>query len=371
MKKIFTLVAATLMAATTASAQTVLESNSFENVYIGINGGVASKMTPPTGGWLNKLDANAGIRIGRYFTPVFGLALESNAYFQTKPYANSSTAVKALNTSLLATANMSNWVAGYPGEPRSFEVTALYGFGWGHFFGSSSQILGNRDCLTSKAAVDLAYNFGDKKQFQIYVEPAVVWGLNNEAAQLEYTNAAGETATKQAVAVGGSEIAYNIHRAYAQLNVGFIYKLRNAKGTHNFVLAGPGDRSQIEALNAEINDLRAQLSKKAKTVEVVKEVVKEVPGVCNKFVFVTFAQGKTELTADAKTALDAIAKGSHVDVVATASPEGDANFNLNLSQGRADIVADYLKSRGVEVDNATGKGVDGATSNRLAVVYVK
>ena len=38
---------------------------------------------------------------------------------------------------------------------------------------------------------------------------------------------------------------------------------------------------------------------------------------------------------------------------------------------RADNVASYLKSKGVVVDEATGKGVQGTTSNRLAVVYVR
>ena len=41
MKKIFTLFAG-LMAAATLSAQTVLESKTFDNVYIGINGGLAA-----------------------------------------------------------------------------------------------------------------------------------------------------------------------------------------------------------------------------------------------------------------------------------------------------------------------------------------
>ena len=45
--------------------------------------------------------------------------------------------------------------------------------------------------------------------------------------------------------------------------------------------------------------------------------------------------------------------------------------NQKLSQARADAVADYLRDRGVIVDEATGKGVQGTTSNRLAIVYVK
>ena len=66
-----------------------------------------------------------------------------------------------------------------------------------------------------------------------------------------------------------------------------------------------------------------------------------------------------------------IKEGSHVQVVGTASPEGSKEINDRLSQARADVVANYLKTRGVNVDEATGKGVQGTTSNRLAVVYVK
>ncbi|MCI7687477.1 MAG: OmpA family protein, partial [Prevotella sp.] len=51
MKKSFTLIAASLMVMQ-MSAQTVTESKTFDNFYIGINGGVATKMTTPTGGWL-------------------------------------------------------------------------------------------------------------------------------------------------------------------------------------------------------------------------------------------------------------------------------------------------------------------------------
>ena len=108
----------------------------------------------------------------------------------------------------------------------------------------------------------------------------------------------------------------------------------------------------------------------------IKEVVKEVPGTntevkVENLVFVTFAQGKSVLTRDAKKALDGVASGKHVQIVGTASPEGSAELNQRLSQARADAVAQYLKGKGVVVDEATGKGVQGTTSNRLAVVYVK
>ena len=112
MKKLFTLVAVAVLAVS-ASAQTVTESKTFDNIYVGINGGVATKATGHA--WLKGLDPNFGVRVGRYFTPVFGLAVESNAYFSNKPWASDGTAFRAVNTSLLGTVNLSNWLGGYKG----------------------------------------------------------------------------------------------------------------------------------------------------------------------------------------------------------------------------------------------------------------
>lgn len=369
MKKLFALMAAALVAAS-ASAQTVTESKTFDNFYIGINGGVATKTTGHA--WLKGLNPNAGLRIGRYFTPVFGLAVESNAYFSNKPWNSVGTTVRALNTSLLGTVNLSNWFGGYKGEPRAFEVSALYGLGWGHIFGNKyigadynqpdqakNYALGvtnisKTNSLTSKAAIDFAFNLGEKKAWQVYIEPAIIWGLDG---------------------FGYEGIEYNINKSFVQLNAGVVYKFKNSNGTHNFTIAQLRDQAEIDGLNATINDLRNELAKKPK--EVIKEVVKEAPAVqpqvvkVENLVFVTFAQGKSVLTKDAKKALDGVKAGKHVQIVGTASPEGSKELNDRLSQARADEVAKYLQSKGVVVDEATGKGVQGTTSNRLAVVYVK
>jgi hypothetical protein len=140
---------------------------------------------------LKGLDPNAGLRIGRYFTPVFGLAVESNAYFSNKPWQSVGTTVRALNTSVLGTVNLSNWFGGYKGEPRAFEVSALYGFGWGHVFGNSDKYVGynynqpdqlknaqagspnivKTNSLTSKAALDFAFNLGEKKACRYISSP--------------------------------------------------------------------------------------------------------------------------------------------------------------------------------------------------------
>ena len=381
MKKLVLMLAAASMAAS-VSAQTVAESKTFDNIYVGINGGVATKTTGHK--WLSDLDPNAGIRIGRYFTPVFGLAVEGNAYFSNKPWGSTGTVVRATNASLLGTVNLSNWFGGYKGEPRTFEVSALYGLGWMHVFTNDKAVKAatenQRNRMTSKAALDFAFNFGADKQFQFYVEPSINFAF------------LGQARTKQVVATGtvppiayadhdtygyktasqAGQPAYNINNSFVQLNAGFIYKFKNSNGTHNFTIVTPRDQAEIDALNAQINELRNR-----KPQVITKEVVKEVPTVQVKelsvsdLVFVTFAQGKSILTNDAKKALNNVKEGVHVQIVGTASPEGSKELNDRLSQARADVVANYLKGRGVIVDEATGKGVQGTTSNRLAVVYVK
>ena len=380
MKKLVLMLAAASMAAS-VSAQTVAESKTFDNIYVGINGGVATKTTGHK--WLSDLDPNAGLRIGRYFTPVFGLAIEGNAYFSNKPWGSTGTVVRATNASLLGTVNLSNWFGGYKGEPRTFEVSALYGLGWMHVFTNNKAFEAatseNRNRMTSKAALDFAFNFGSAKQFQFYVEPSINFAfLGKSHSHNVAVTPAGVTYPETSYGYGykataqAGHPAYNINNSFVQLNAGLVYKFANSNGTHNFTIVTPRDQAEIDALNAQINELRNR-----KPEVITKEVVKEVPSVKVKelsvsdLVFVTFAQGKSNLTREAKAALNNVKEGSHVQVVGTASPEGSKEINDRLSQARADVVANYLKSRGVNIDDATGKGVQGVTSNRLAVVYVK
>ena len=163
------------------------------------------------------------------------------------------------------------------------------------------------------------------------------------------------------------------NRLYAE--IGLTYNLGKAtwSRTPDVDAINAQHQAEVDALNAQVNELR---NRKPEVVEKIVEKRVEVPAahhdVCvSDLVFVAFAQGKANLTKEDMKALDAIKKGAHVQIVGTASPEGSKAINDRLSQARADVVAKYLKGRGVIVDEATGKGVQGVTSNRLAIVYVK
>jgi len=100
---------------------------------------------------------------------------------------------------------------------------------------------------------------------------------------------------------------------------------------------------------------------------VVKEVVK-TENVQNTYV-VTFPVNSSEIINTAELA--GIEKGQTVEVVAYASPEGNADANQKLSQERADAVAKYLQDKGVNVVRVAAKGADTEHANRIAIVTIK
>ena len=355
MKKLVLLFAAAAMAVS-VSAQTVTESKTFDNFYIGVNGGVMTKTTNHS--WLNNLNSNAGLRIGRWFTPVFGLAAESNVYFNDHNAYPSKTKVRYMNTSLIGTVNLSNWFAGYKGEPRTFEVIPVYGLGWAHSFGTTD----NWNALTSKAGIDFAVNFGADKAWQFYVEPSMNWALNDD---------------------GYEGVAYDINKSGFQLNAGFIYKFKNSNGSHNFTIAQLRDQSEIDGLNSQINNLRNDLNNKDSQLSAKDKQIKDLQNAldeCNKkpkYVkpatatnlqpTVLFQQGKSNVEKSQMPNIELIAQymknhpEANIEIKGYASPEGPKELNQKLSEKRAEAVKNVLvKKYKIAANRLTTKGM-GAT----------
>ncbi len=365
MKKAILALALVAMGCGSANAQTGLQkAKFFDNWYLGAKIGAS---TPLTFNHTFPLNPNFGLKLGKNFSPVFGANFEALANFGNNRFVtqipenmvlNSKTFVKSANFGINGTINWTNLFLGY-NENKVFEVGTELGIGFTKYYGDKIVCekgnVGDDNDLTAKTSMTFAWNFGGASQpLQLYIEPGIYWNVTH-----------------------GPKDAVQMDKRCAQLalQVGLNYKFKTSNGTHNF------KKLDLTPLNDEINDLRAQLAQKPK--EVIKEVIKEVPVEVEKettktntvridnLFFVTFQQGKSALVPEMKKALNNIKSGSHVEIVGTASPEGSKELNDRLSQARADVVADYLKSRGVIVDSASGKGVQGVTSNRLAVVYVK
>ena len=388
MKKILMTMAAVAVSASVFAQGTAIVSNKAgDNIYIGANFGVST----PLKGYrvLGNLTPELGIRFGKNFTTVFGMAIDADMHFASSPKdynlygeyyrLDTKTFVDNTNISLLGTANLSNLFGGYKGEPRSFELIALGGFGWGHRYGNSEL-----EALTSKIGLDFAINLGKDKDIQVYAEPSITWDILGSEEVLNVLD-------------------YHNDRAHLSFKLGLNYKFKNSNGKHNFSIEQLRDQSEIDDLNARINDLRGtiaateananralavkdeEINRLKKELEecqnkpttVVEQVVKQT---ANLQPTVVFGQGKSavEKSQEANISLIANYMKKHpeakVKISGYASPEGNPELNQSLSEARAEavknvlvkkykIAADRLETEGL---GATDKLFDEVEFNRVA-----
>ena len=375
MKKLFLMLAAGFMAASVNAQNTAITSNKFgDNWYMGVNVGVATPQQKfGDYGFFKGFAPKLGLRVGKNLTTVFGLAADVDLYMLSKEDSKSlmgtKTFVDGMNVDLMGTFNLSNLFAGYPGEPRTFEVIALTGLGWTHAFGTANK----SNAINSKAALDFTFNLGADKAWQLYIEPAVIYGL--ESYGLGNSN----------ILTWNSGFKFDSRAALFQLSAGFNYKFGNSNGTHNFAKAQLRDQAEIDGLNAKINELRAdnnakdgQLSAKDQQIADLKKkladcearpqtaaVVEKTENVLQPHVI--FRQGKSTIDPAQYASIEMVAKymknhkDAKVKVQGYASPEGKAEFNQKLSEKRAEVVKNALVKRyKIAADRITIEGL-GAT----------
>lgn len=365
MKKILSILAAAVITLSASAQEVGFYGNKFkDNWYIGGNAGVGTGTTNHA--LLKNLNLNAGFRFGKLFSPVFGLGIEGNLYFSNKHGGESLGELgKSVNydpsfisnsyLGFVATINMNNAIGGYFGEPRKFEVILAPGFGWGHNFGKNAPgtVLNS---FVNKLAVDLCYNFGDDKQYQLYVEPS-----------LNYLIAGIDDPERDDENVINNIVHYDINNSYLQLNVGFIYKFMTSNGTHNFALVESCDNDEIEKLNKAINDLRAQNEADAAKIitlqkgnEVIQDsinackteevpVVEEIKTPDLPTVFYAVNSSKISPAQEANVAVAAEVLKNHPEynliVKGYASPEGSHSGNNVLGENRANAVKTMLVNK--------------------------
>ena len=319
-----------------------------DNVSVTVQGGVLTSFDNFYSGH-TAMAPIALIGVDKYINPWFGVGVEARTLIGTGNGAyNTKTTFDWVNLSGYAKFNVLN-MFNYTGERRTFEPVIYTGIGWGHSTSSNSVIYtgigswSNKNLhanqATYRAGVELNLNLGKEKAWGIVLNPSVVWG-------------------------GMTNYKLNKHNGSFEVTAGVVYHFKTSNGTRTFAKPRLYSQSEIDALNARINELN---SKQA----VVKEVIKNtsVTNVVESTYIVTFAKSKSYLTDEAKKNLDKIT--GTVVIEASASPEGTTKFNQKLSEDRANAVKSYLESRGVKVTKATGLGVVGNESNRIAIVTVQ
>lgn len=402
MKKFLTILAAVVVSLSASAQQqkALADSKLSDNWYIGVHGGVNTQTTN-NASWLNDLNPTAGLRIGRWITPSWGMFLDADVDFDHKTAADHNCGgniVKVLDVQLGFQTNLMNLFCGYKGEPRTFEILPFYSVGWGHMFltgkegcssfenhngscGYGTKYADEPQCLTSKAGLDLAFNFGSKKQFQFYVEPAMRWTIANSGMDVPATSEWQHS----------FPVEYNINKSKFQVTGGFIYKFQNSNGTHNFALVDLRDQAEIDGLNGKINDLRGELSGKDAEIARLKKALADCenkpapkPVVVEKIVGdplntnlmpkVIFKVAKSNVEASQVANVEMIAKymqnnpESNILIKGYASVEGNPEKNVTLSVDRANAVKEMLiKKYKVDANRLSAEGL-GATSELSPVL---
>lgn len=378
MKKIAMFIAAAAIAVS-ASAQktTVTGMKATDNIYVGVNAGATTISGIVGDDAFKAYNPVFGVRVGKNFSPVFGLQLDAQMMMDAhkadcESWAGTKTFVQTVMAGLNGTWNFSNMFAGYKGEPRCFEVIGITGLGWMHSFPTSDY----NDHVYAKGGVDFAFNFGSAKQWQAYVEPSIVYFANDN--------------------VNGWK--FNAAQAQVQVVAGVNYKFGNSNGTHNFAIEQLRDQAEIDGLNAKINSLRSDVdaakaaaaAKDAQIAQLKKALAdcenKPAPApveakAANLAPTVVFGQGKSVVENSQMANVQMIAnymkanKDAKVKISGYASPEGNAELNQKLSEARAaavkavlvkkyKIAADRLETEGL---GATDKLFDEVEFNRVAL----
>ena len=338
------------------NAQTaVVESGGFwDNWSTGIQGGGTMKMNG--GGFFKSARPAFGITIGKQWTPILGTDIQGMGYVNT---TNSRTMIDASDVSLIARMNLMNLFAGYEGMPRAFEIETAAGLGWLHHYMNGA---GDTNDLSARVGLNFNFNFGNDAAWTFGIKPAVVFNLTGD-----FPN---------------KKMAFNHNNANVEVLVGLTYHFADGDGNRHFALVNAVDPMTIAAMNEEINGLREVVA--AKDVELVG-LADELLMVQNQLnecraqkaaangdtlniveSVVAFRFNQSDVEGSQMPSIEHVATylKNHPDVNVTingyASPEGTEEYNLQLSQRRADAVKNILVNKyGIAAGriNAIGHGV--------------
>ena len=341
MKK-FIIVSAFALGAFTANAQTgetALQGTKFgDNWSIGINAGAVTPLTHSS--FFKDARPAFGFGITKQLTPVFGLGIQGMGYVNT---TQSKTAFDASDVSLLGKVNLRNLFGGYQGSPRLFEIEALAGMGWLHYYMNGP---GDQNSWSTRFGMNLNFNLGEAKAWTLGVRPAIVYDMEGD--------------------FNTAKSRFNVNNAAFELTAGITYHFMTSNGTHHFTNVKPYDPVEIANLNSAVNDLRSQVNNKDNQLinanQQVNALQSELNECRNKVVpvetvvktsripesIITFRQGKSVVDASQLPNVERVASymNKHVNTTVVikgyASPEGNLAFNEKLAKARAEAIKTIL-----------------------------
>ncbi len=329
--------------------------NSFgSNWFVSVNGGVNLYNGVVTNGEspFKHISPALNIYAGKWHTPGFGWRVGYNGLnvqcFEAAPHKT------FVNFHFDALFNIRNLIWGYKEAPR-FDVIPYLGVGWAGRKGYADDDL--HGGVSANYGIIASYNFAKR------------WAFNVELGGLFLRNGFN--------GVSGS----SGHDMMWSATAGFTFKLGKTGWSEAAdvpaILALHA--AAIDELNAQMNAVKAENNKTKKALTTaqndlaaanneIKRLADEPKFVnAKQSVFFAFGSAKIDSKKEemniAAFAEAAAAAGAKVRVTGYADTIGAEDYNLKLSQERADAVAAILKSKGVEVE-AVGAGETNELSNK-------
>lgn len=374
MKKVILLAAVALGAMSAQAQQAVEAPKFFDNWSVSLVGGATNSIEGNA--FWGDMRGVVGIEIEKQVTPILALGVEGNWGINTS-YGVGHNVFDDQYAGVYGAINLNNLIFGYKCcKQNFFEVEAVAGAGWGrtydcnwsmehnNWYTADSRTYTGFDHNFFATKAGLNFNFNVCKEVTVSFKPSMVWNMSD--AHQWNTSA-----------------SYDSHKARLNLMAGVTYHI----GNKGFKCVRPYDQAEVDALNAQINDLRAQneacnanlnnaknlaarLQKELddcnkKLAAKPKEAVKEVDNT-NSVRYVYFKQGSSKISNDQKPNVEMVASylknnvASTVVVKGYASPEGSKEINEKLANARAEAVKTMLvKTYKIDANriNAQGQGI--------------
>lgn len=368
MKKIILLAAVALGAMSAQAQQAVEVPKFFDNWSVSLVGGGT---TPLQGiDEIGNVRGIVGIEIEKQVTPIFALGVEGNWGINTS-YGEGVNVFDDQYVGAYGAINLNKLFGACKSKTQLFEVEAVAGAGWGRYYDKNwddvnwyTGCAADHNFFATKAGLNL--NFNVCKAITVSLKPSVTWNMSD----------ATQGSLRE---INGSSASASYDASYAKFNLmaGVTYHI----GAKGFKCVKPYDQAEVDALNAQINDLRAQndacngkvkalaaenaaLAAELAACKNRKPEVKEVKVDNTSSVrYVYFNQGSSKISASQKPNVAMVADflknnpDSKVEIKGYASPEGSKELNEKLAAARAEAVKTMLvKTYKIDASRIDAKG---------------
>lgn len=325
----------------TANAQSVVEGTKLaDNWSVEVNAGAITPLTHSA--FFKNMRPAFGIGISKKLTPIFGLGLQGMSYINT---TSSKTALDATDVSLLGKVNLMNLFSSYSGEPRLFEMEAVTGIGWLHYYENGA---GDQNSWSTRFGLNFNFNLGESKAWTLGIKPAIVYDMQGSHPIKNH---------------------FNANNAAFELTAGLAYHFKTSNGSHHFATVKAYNQAEIDGLTSSINTLRAEVNNKDGEInhanQRINSLQEELEACRTKVVpvetvvktsrvpesIVTFRQGKSSIDASQLPNVERVASymkkyaDSKVIIKGYASPEGSVEVNARIAAARAEAVKTILVNK--------------------------